>query len=61
MSNRGTSLNDIKVPSSILKDLPLSKLETLGDEEGSSFYEFFESLDLEDVRTKHLCWSESVG
>ncbi len=49
MSNRRASLNDVKVPSSAVKDLSVDKLKTIQDEEGS-FYEYFESLDLEDVR-----------
>ncbi len=48
MSNRRLSLNDVKVPSSALRDLSVERLKAIQDEE-SSFYEFFEGLNLEDV------------
>ena len=50
MSGRRTSLNEIKLPPSVVKGLSVDKLKTLSEEE-SSFYEYFETLDLNDVNT----------
>ena len=44
-----TSLNDIRVPSNAVKGLPLERLQTLNEADSSSFYDYFDSLSLEDV------------
>lgn len=56
MSDRRVSINDIKVPTEVVKFLSLERLKALQDEE-SSFNEFFGSLDLDDVSAPYRGWS----
>ena len=49
-----TSLNDIRVPSNAVKGLPLERLQTLNEADSSSFYDYFDSLSLEDVSDYNL-------
>ena len=47
--SRRPSLNEIKIPSNAVKGLGLDRLKTL-TEVDSTFYDYFDSLTLENVR-----------
>ena len=46
-------LNDIKIPSGLLKELDLNTLKSINDQDKDTFYEFFQGLNLPDVRSGH--------
>ena len=43
------SINDIDLPSNLMKGLSLPVLKELSKQDEATFYQFFEGLDLEEV------------
>lgn len=50
LSRKRRSINDIQLPSALVKGLSLPVLKELSKQDEATFYQFFEGLDLEDVR-----------
>ena len=48
-TNRRVSLQNVRLPSNLLKDVDVDRMGKLSEDEGA-FMEFLDSLDLEDVR-----------
>ena len=48
MVDARTSLNKVRIPPNIVKEIPFDRLKSLNEDE-DSFYEFFEGLNLQDV------------
>lgn len=46
-------LNDITIPPRLVKELDLNTLKSINDQDEVTFYEFFQGLDLPDVRSSH--------
>ena len=46
-------LNDITLPPRLVKELDLKTLKSITDQDEVTFYEFFQGLDLPDVRNSH--------
>ena len=43
------SINDIHIPSDIIKGYTIEGLKELSNQDDGSFFEFFQGLDLQDV------------
>lgn len=48
-SSRRYSINDIKLPTNLMKGLSIQVLKELSKQDEATFYQFFEGLNLEDV------------
>ena len=46
-------LNDITIPPGLVKELDLNTLKSINDQDEVTFYEFFQGLNLPDVRSGH--------
>ena len=46
-------LNDIKLPQGTLKELSLETLKEVNAQDEATFYEFFQGMNLPDVRNSH--------
>lgn len=54
------SLHDVKLPPNLLKDIGLDEMVKLSGDDGA-FLEFFDGLDLEDVRWRVLYRGREEG
>ena len=43
------SINDVKLPNDMFKDMSLEFLQTLNNQDEGTFFEFFQQLKLQDV------------
>ena len=50
-TNRRISLQNVRLPGNLLKDIDIERMGKLSEDEGS-FMEFLDGLDLEDVRRR---------
>lgn len=48
-SNRRFSINDIQLPTNLMKGLSIQVLKELNRQDEATFHEYFEGLGLEDV------------
>lgn len=48
------TINDIHLPPDMFKDMSVEFLKTLDCQDEATFFEFFEQLNLEDVRQTEL-------
>ena len=53
MDKRTSSISNIKLPPGLLRSLTLGKLKEIDKQDEATFYQFFEDLNLEDVRASH--------
>ena len=51
-------LNDIAIPPGLLKGMDLNTLKSINDQNEVTFYEFFQGLNLPNVRSGHSSDSE---
>ena len=51
--NRRFSMQDVRLPPNLLKDIDIERMGSLSEDEGA-FMEFLDSLDLEGVRRTAL-------
>lgn len=49
MSDRRYSINDIKLPPTVVKGLSVQTLKEISKQDEATFYQWFEGLDLEEV------------
>jgi len=45
-------LGDVRLPPRFMKDLDLETLRSINSQDDATFFEFFQGLDLPDVRSK---------
>ena len=56
-SNRRISIQNVRLPPDLLKDIDMEQMGKLSEDEGA-FMEFLDGLDLEDVRERREYYRE---
>lgn len=50
-----TSINEVRIPPNLIKDMSVEMLRALDGQNEGTFFEFFQELQLDDVR-EHARW-----